>query len=295
MSPPSWAARAPPPTSGWPASAPKGPPAWPIGQAGPTAARTAPRPACRPRILQARQVHRRGADWIDAELGIPASTVGRVIARAGLPALADLDALTGEPVRRGPASRVRYERARPGELVHLDVKRVGRIPDGGGWRAHGRAARPNHHRGPGFDYVHSAVDDHSRLAYSEIHPDERGATCAGFLARAAAHFGQAGIGRIERVMTDNHLSYRRSAAFAAALRSLGARHVLIRPHCPWTNGKESSASSAPSCASGPTRRSSPATPSGRACCQTGSSTTTPGAATARSAAFRRSAACQQRW
>jgi transposase InsO family protein len=188
-------------------------------------------------ILAARRAHRRGADWLGAELGIAASTVGRVIARAGLPRLCDCDALTGEPVRRGPVSRVRYERQRPGELVHLDVKKLGRIPEGGGWRAHGRGTRPATARAIGYDYVHSAIDDHSRLAYSEIHPDERGATCAGFLERAAAFFGSYGITRIERVMSDNALNYRRSVAFAQVLAQLGARHVLIRPHCPWQNGK----------------------------------------------------------
>ena len=189
------------------------------------------------RILEARRAHRAGADWIGAELGVAASTVGRVLRRHQVAPLSACDALTGEPVRRGPISRVRYERERPGELVHLDVKKLGRIPDGGGWRAHGRGTPPNRHRGPGFDYVHSAVDDHSRLAYSEIHPDERGATCAGFLERAAAFLSERGITRIERVMTDNAFSYRLSADFQAALADLGARHILIRPHCPWQNGK----------------------------------------------------------
>ena len=189
------------------------------------------------RILAARRAHRRGADWIGAELGLAASTVGRVLGRHQMPRLCDLDALTGQPVRRGPVSRVRYERERPGELVHVDVKKLGRIPEGGGWRAHGRGTRPNRHRGAGFDDVHSAVDDRSRLAYSEIHPDERGQTCAGFLARAAAFFASHGITRIERVMTDNALSYRRSGDFQATLAGLGARHILIRPHCPWQNGK----------------------------------------------------------
>ena len=130
------------------------------------------------RIIATRRARRRGADWIGAELGVAASTVGRVIARAGLPRLCELDALTGAPVRRGPASRVRYERERPGELVHIDVKKLGRIREGGGWRVHGRAGAPCSRGRLGYDYVHSAVDDHSRLAYSEIHPDERGQTCA---------------------------------------------------------------------------------------------------------------------
>lgn len=189
------------------------------------------------RILEARRVHRRGAGWIGDELGICASTVGRVLARHRMPLLRELDALTGEPVRRGPMSGVRYERERPGELVHIDVKKLGRIRDGGGWRALGRAATPPNGRGAGYDYVHSAIDDHSRLAYSEIHPDQRGTTCAGFMARAAAFFGSMGITRIERVMSDNAFNYRHSVAFQAVLGDLGARHVLIRPHCPWTNGK----------------------------------------------------------
>ncbi len=95
----------------------------------------------------------------------------------------------------------------------MDVKKIGRIPDGGGWKAKGRAAGDTYtHKvaGTGFDYVHSAVDDHSRLAYSEILPDEKGPTCAAFLARAAAHFAACGVTSIERVITDNHFSYRRS-------------------------------------------------------------------------------------
>lgn len=189
------------------------------------------------RILWARATHRRGADWIGAELGVAASTVGRVIARHRMPLLRDLDALTGEPVRQGPVSRVRYERERPGELIHIDVKKLGRIREGGGWRAVGRAAAPSARGTLGYDYVHSAVDDHSRLAYSEIHPDERGVTCAGFLTRAAAFFNSHGITRIEAVMSDNAFSYRLSRDFQAALAGLGARHILIRPHCPWQNGK----------------------------------------------------------
>jgi transposase InsO family protein len=189
------------------------------------------------RILEARRTHRRGADWLGAELGVAASTVGRVIRRHAMPLLCDLDALTGAPVRRGPTTRVRYERARPGELIHIDVKKLGRIRDGGGWRARGRAAAPSARGALGYDYIHSAVDDHSRLAYSEIHPDERGGTCAGFLARAAGFFACHGITQIQEVMSDNAFSYRLSADFQAALVDLGARHLLIRPHRPWQNGK----------------------------------------------------------
>ena len=133
---------------------------------------------------------------------------------------------------------MRYERARPGELVHMDVKKIGRIPDGGGWRAHGRAAsRTSREKATrvGFDYVHSLVDDHSRLAYSEVLADEKGPTCAGFLARATGYFAAHGIARIERVMTDNAWAYRYS--LREVITVLGARQVFIKPHCPWQNGK----------------------------------------------------------
>jgi len=116
-------------------------------------------------ILQMRRTMRRGADWIAGELGICAATVGRVLRRNGMPHLSMLDALTGIPIRRGPATRVRYERDHTGELIHIDVKRLGRIPDGGGWRIHGRTTEARRHRLVGFDYVHAAIDDHSRLAY----------------------------------------------------------------------------------------------------------------------------------
>lgn len=160
-----------------------------------------------------------------------------MLRRHGVPWLRDLDLLTGTPVRRGPTTTRRYERERPGELVHLDVKKLGRIPTGGGWRAHGRAVVVDRHQRVGFDYVHSAVDDHTRLAYSEIHPDERGGTCAGFLQRAAAFFAGHGVRSIEAVMTDNAFNCRLSADFQAQVHRLGARHLLIRPHCPWQNGK----------------------------------------------------------
>jgi transposase InsO family protein len=145
--------------------------------------------------------------------------------------------MTGEVIRASRASALRYERERPGELVHVDVKKLGKIPPGGGWRAHGRGTRPGSKRRIGYDYVHSMVDDHSRFAYSEVLGDETGATCAGFLRRAAAAFACAGIGRIGEVMTDNAKNYTLSAHFQGALAALGATHVLIRPHCPWQNGK----------------------------------------------------------
>jgi Integrase core domain len=104
---------------------------------------------------------------------VPARTVSRVLVRHGQPRLAALDSMTGQVIRSSKQTATRYERSRPGELVHVDVKKLGRIPDGGGWRAHGRAAvstRRDRVTRVGFDYVHSLVDDHSRLAHSEILP-----------------------------------------------------------------------------------------------------------------------------
>lgn len=188
-------------------------------------------------ILRLRADTRMNREAIARATGVPARTVGRLIAKAGLPHLADLDPITGQPVRSGPMSRVRYERAHPGELIHIDVKKLGRIPEGGGWRLHGRQQRPSRHRGPGMDYIHTAIDDHTRLAYAEVHTDERGPTCARFLERAAEYFAALGITGIERVMTDNARNYRTAKIFQQALTDLGARHVLTRPYCPWTNGK----------------------------------------------------------
>lgn len=191
-------------------------------------------------VVTARREHRRGQDWIGPELGVPARTVSRILRRHDLPYLRHCDPLTGELIRSSKTTAVRYERERPGELVHVDVKKIGRIPDGGGWKAHGRrmgstAARKKARIG--YDYVHSMVDDHSRLAYSEILPDEKGPTCAAFILRAAAHFATHGITTIERVITDNHFSYRKSHDVQDAMTQLGATHKFIRPHCPWQNGK----------------------------------------------------------
>jgi transposase InsO family protein len=190
------------------------------------------------RIVAARARERRGPAWIGAELGVPARTVSRVLVRRGQPRLCALDPMTGQVIRSSKQTATRYERSRPGELVHMDVKKLGRIPDGGGWRAHGRGGAEitrDKATKVGYDYVHSLVDDHSRLAYSEILPDERGTTCAAFLARAAAYFAAHGIPRIERVMTDNAWAYRYSLREVCA--SLGARQKFIKPHCPWQNGK----------------------------------------------------------
>ena len=191
-------------------------------------------------ILACRREHRRGQDWIAGELGLAPRTVSRVLRRAGVAYLACLDPMTGQVIRSSKVTATRYERDGPGELVHVDVKKIGKIPDGGGWRAHGRAATTadkNRRAKIGYDYVHSMVDDHSRLAYSEIHDDEKAHTCAGFLTRAAAYFAGHGITRIERVMTDNALAYRHGRAFLDAIAAIGARQKFIKPHCPWQNGK----------------------------------------------------------
>ncbi len=190
------------------------------------------------RIVELRDRERRGPACIAVELGVPARTVSRVLRRRGRPRLAALDPMTGQLIRASKQTAVRYERSRPGELVHMDVKKLARIPDGGGWRAHGRAATVDHRHKPvptGYDYVHTLVDDYSRLAYSEVLADEKGATCAGFLTRAAAYFAAYGVTRIERVMTDNAWAYRYSLSSVCA--AIGARQKFIRPHCPWQNGK----------------------------------------------------------
>jgi transposase InsO family protein len=148
------------------------------------------------------------------------STVDGVLARHGLNRLAHTDRTSGAVVR--------YQRERPGELVHLDVKKLGRIPDGGGHRAHGRAEAARG-RGIGYDYVHSAVDDRSRS-------DETGPTCARFLVEAAGFFAEHGV-RIERVLTDNAKAYTTSVAFTETAAGLGIRLKRTRHYCPQTNGK----------------------------------------------------------
>ena len=189
-------------------------------------------PATEQRVITARQELRAGPDAISDETGVPS----RTITRHDMAPLVALDPLTGEQIRATRRSGNRYEHDEPGSLVHVDVKKLGKIPDGGGWRAHGRSEEVRG-RGIGYDYVHACVDDYSRYAYAEILPDERGETCAAFFTRAAAAFAAAGITRIQRVITDNAFSYRKSLAFRAAVAAVGARQKFIRPHCPWTNGK----------------------------------------------------------
>jgi transposase InsO family protein len=205
------------------------------GQAGlhdrPSIARSHPRrvpAAVEAEICRLRRQRKLGPARIAPRVGRPASTVHRVLHRHGLNRLALMDRPTGRVIRR-------YERARPGELVHIDVKKLGRIPDGGGHRAHGRGSGTARGRGIGYDFVHSAVDDHSRLAYSEILADEHTFTCTGFLRRAQAFYASHGI-PIQRVLTDNGPGYI-SGLFAAALATTGATHKRTRPYRPQTNGK----------------------------------------------------------
>jgi transposase len=183
------------------------------------------------RIIKVRVTRRWGPARIGFLLKIAPSTVNKVLRRYKLPRLADLDRATGRVVRR-------YERERPGEMVHVDIKKLGNIPDGGGHKALGRAAgrRNSRRRGVGYAYLHNAVDDHSRLAYTELLHDERRETAAGFWRRAREFFTHAGIERIERVLTDNGACYR-SRMFAEALAETGTIHKRTRPYRPQTNGK----------------------------------------------------------
>ena len=186
-------------------------------------------------IVAARRAHHAGPVRLAAILGIAASTIGAVLARAGIPRLADVDRLTGELLRGRRHSERRFEREHPGDLLHVDVKKLGRVPDGGGWRVHGRREEVRG-RGIGWDYVHVAIDDHTRLAYAEVLPDERTTTCAGFLTRAAAWFAARGVS-IARVLTDNAKSYRIGRAWITACDQLGIARRFIKPGRPWTNGK----------------------------------------------------------
>ena len=188
------------------------------------------------RIIGLRVSKRLGPARIAFRLGLNPSTVHRVLCRYGCPALACLDRATAVQIRR-------YERDRPGELVHVDVKKLGNIPAGGGWRTHGRAVGQQHRRATspirnpalGYAYLHTALDDHSRLAYTEILADERKDTAAAFLHRAHAWYAALGI-TIERVLSDNGSCYR-SLDWAAACAQLRITHKRTRPYRPQTNGK----------------------------------------------------------
>jgi transposase InsO family protein len=178
-------------------------------------------------VLAARRRHRLGPHRLAWQLHMPRSTIYGVLARHGMGRLAQLDRTSGAVVR--------YQREHPGELVHIDVKKLGRIPDGGGHRAHGRA-KAARGRGMGYDYIHSAVDDRSRVAFSQLLGDETGATAARFLVEAAGFFAEHGV-VIQRVLTDNAKAYTDSVAFTETAAGLGIRLKRTRPYRPQTNGK----------------------------------------------------------
>lgn len=188
------------------------------------------------RVVGLRVSRRWGPARIAALLGVNRSTVQRVLVRYGCPPLRWVDPVTGTRVKTSRARPTRYEKASPGELIHMDVKKLGRIPDGGGHRTTSRQQGKKNRAGigHGYGFIHSAVDDHSRLAYSEILDDERKETVVAFWGRATTWFAAAGV-EIKAVMTDNGNPYR-SKLFKDAL---GGRitHQRTRPYRPQTNGK----------------------------------------------------------
>ena len=191
------------------------------------------------RVLAARARRKRGAVVLGAELGLNPSTVGRILARHQVPHLAAIDPITGERVRASRRSQNRYEHPAPGAMIHVDVKKLGKIPAGGGWRLHGREATVAHRHKKvktGYDFIHTAIDDHTRLAYSEIHHDERDATSAAFLHRALAWFAAHGI-HVRRVLTDNALVYRHGTDWGWVCSAWQLKRRFTKPGCPWTNGK----------------------------------------------------------
>jgi transposase InsO family protein len=180
------------------------------------------------RIIKVRVLRRWGPARIAHLLHLVPSTVHRVLTRFGLARLTHLDRATGRVIRR-------YERERPGELVHVDIKKLGNIPDGGGHKVLGRQAGRAKRSSVGYSYLHTAVDDHSRLAYSEILTDEKKETATSFWQRAHTFFAQAGI-TVERVLTDNGSCYR-SRDWRDLLSAAGIAHKRTRPYRPQTNGK----------------------------------------------------------
>jgi len=176
-------------------------------------------------IVRLRRELKLGPARIGYRLGVPPSTVHRVLLRHGVHRLAWMDRPTGRIIRR-------YERETPGELIHVDIKKLGRIPPGGGWRVRGIEYK-GHKQALGYDFVHAAVDDHSRVAYAEVLGDERAETAIAFWQRADAWLRSIGI-TPRAVMTDNGSAYR-SYAFRDALRNL--EHIRTRPYRPQTNGK----------------------------------------------------------
>ena len=188
------------------------------------------------RIVKLRVTRRWGPARIGYHLGLNPSTVHKVLVRYGCPKLKWIDPATGVRIKTSRADKRSYEHAAPGDLVHVDIKKLGRIPDGGGWRFRGRAeGSANKKRRPaGYAFLHHAVDDHSRLTYSEILDDEKKETAVEFWKRAEAYFAGCGI-TVKAVLTDNGNAYR-SKLWA---KTLGKRikHRRTRPYRPQTNGK----------------------------------------------------------
>ena len=178
-------------------------------------------------VIKDRVTEKEGPHLMAGRLGMPRSTIYAVLRRRGLSRLRNLDRTTGIPIR--------YVKDCPGELVHVDIKKLGRIPDGGGWKVNGRPARDQTQK-VGYEFCHSMVDDHSRVAYTEVLDREDAEATAGFMLRAAQWFASLGF-RTDRVMTDNAFVYVRSHQFAVVLDTIGATHKRIRPYRPQTNGK----------------------------------------------------------
>jgi len=187
------------------------------------------------RIIALRVTRRWGPHRIGYHLRLPQSTVSKVLTRYRVPLLGHIDLNTGVRVRK--TKPVRYEHVSPGDLVHVDVKKLGRIPDGGGWRTLGKTAGIKNKKKSvpvGYSFLHSAIDDHSRVVYSEILTDEKKESAAGFWERANAFYAGLGI-TVARVMTDNGSCYR-SKLFNDTLGET-IKHKYTRPYRPQTNGK----------------------------------------------------------
>ena len=178
-------------------------------------------------IVALRQSRKLGPARLAGIVGIPASTVHQVLVRHGCNRLRWMDRTTGRVIRR-------IETSRAGELVHIDVKKLARIPPGGGHRVHGRTASVLHQR-VGYTYIHTAIDAYSRLAYSEFAGPENTVNCVAFLQRAVRWFAERGI-TIERLLTDNGNGYR-SRPWKRLCIDLGIQHTRTRPYHPATNGK----------------------------------------------------------
>ncbi len=184
------------------------------------------------RIIALRVTRRWGPHRIAYHLGLPQSTVSKVLTRYRVPLLGHIDLNTGVRVRK--PKPVRYEHERPGDLIHIDVKKLGRIPDGGGHRTLGQSKGKKNKTGVGYSFIHSAIDDNSRVVYSEILDNERQETAVGFWERANSFFASQGI-TVLRVLTDNGNCYR-SRVFNDALGK-AVKHKFTRPYRPQTNGK----------------------------------------------------------